>query len=143
MSANMRDYQMAFQAAESGIKAAEAWLINQVNLPITSADGTTAVWAEDAMDPAPADGQVWWKDPNRNADWWDNNGTALTNVAEVAAQPGYIIEQYRTVDSGQSIGIGGGETTVPRIFHRVTSRGVGLNATTEVIVQTTFVQTYD
>ena len=71
------------------------------------------------------------------------NGVAITDVAEVSQQPRYIIEEYRSVDSGQSISIGGGGPTEPRVFHRLTARGVGINPTTSVSVQTTFVQTYD
>lgn len=143
MAGNMRDYNMAFQSAESALKAGEAWLILQDTLPITSNDGSTDVWEEDGMDPAAADGAYWWDHVNINSAWWGNNGTAITNVADVAVQPNYVIEQFRTVDSGQSIAIGGGETTVPRIFHRITAQGVGLSATTQVRVQSTFVQTYD
>ena len=143
MSANMRDHELAFNAAESALQAAEAWLILQNNLPITSTDGTTTVWAEDSMDPAANDGLYWWDHANINGAWWTNNGDAITDVAEVAEQPRYLIEQYRTVDTGQSIAIGSGEVTVPRIFHRITARGVGVNANTEAVVQSTFVQSYD
>jgi type IV pilus assembly protein PilX len=143
MSGNMRDYTMAFQSAESAIKAAEAWLVVQTNLPLVSGDGSTTVWSENSMDQSATDGMYWWQHANADGDWWNNNGVAITGVAEVSTQPRYIIEEYRTVDSGQSISIGGGETKVPRVFHRVTARGVGVNATTSVSVQTTFVQTYD
>lgn len=143
MSGNMRDHELAFNAAESALQAGEAWLILQNNLPITSTDGSTAVWAEDAMDPAANDGLYWWDHNDINGTWWTNNGDAAANVAQVAEQPRYIIEQYRTVDTGQSIAIGSGEVTVPRIFHRITARGVGVNPNTEAMVQSTFVQTYD
>lgn len=143
MSGNMRDYTMAFQAAESAIKDAEAWLILQGNLPIVSGDGSTRVWSENSMDPAADDGKYWWEHANANGDWWTANGVAIADVAEVSEQPMYIIEEYRSVDSGQSIAIGAGQTTQPRTFHRVTARGVGVNPTTSVSVQTTFVQTYD
>jgi type IV pilus assembly protein PilX len=143
MSGNMRDYTLAFQSAESALKAAEAWLVVQVNLPIVSADGTTTVWVENSMDPAAADGEYWWEHANMTNAWWNNNGDAVNNVAQVAAPPRYIIEEYRSVDSGQSIAIGGGAVTVPRVFHRITARGVGVNPTTAVSVQSTFVQTYN
>ncbi len=143
MSGNMRDYSLAFQSAESALKAGEAWLILQPpNLPTTSVDGATGVWSEDAMDPSDTDGKYWWDHANINSTWWGTNGIAMSGVADVASQPGYVIEEYKTVDSGQSIAIGGGETTVPRVFHRITARGVGLNSTTEIKVQSTFVQSY-
>ena len=143
MSGNMRDHATAFQAAESALKEAEAWLINRTTLPVTSDDGTTTVWNEDAADPDVNDGLYWWDHGNVNDTWWDNNGIELTgDVAGVQDQPAYLIEEYRTVDSGQSLAIGSGENNVPRTFHRITARGVGVNPTTEVTVQTTFVRTY-
>ena len=143
MSGNMRDYTMALQSAESAIKAAEAWLAVQANLPPVSGNGSTPVWIENSMDQSATDGKYWWEHASADGTWWNNNGVAITGVAEVSAQPRYIIEEYRAVPSGQSISIGGGETKVPRVFHRVTARGVGVNATTSVSVQTTFVNTYD
>lgn len=143
MSSNMRDYNLAFQSAESALKNAEAWLVLQDTLPVVSSDGSTRVWAEDSMDPATDDGKYWWDHTNINPAWWTTNADAIAGVADVSSQPTYIIEQYRTVDSGQSIAIGGGETTVPRVFHRITARGVGVNPTTAVRLQSTFVQSYD
>ncbi|PCJ17655.1 MAG: hypothetical protein COA96_17510 [SAR86 cluster bacterium] len=142
MSANMRDRGMAFQAAESALKAAESWLILQTTLPTTSGDGSTTVWTENSMDPALGDGLYWWDHANIVNTWWTNQGIAIAGVASVSSQPRYIIEQYRTVDSGQSIAIGGGASTVPRVFHRITSWGVGVNPTTEIRLQSTFVQSY-
>ena len=143
MSGNMRDYSVAFQAAESALKSAEIWLEGQVTLPITSTDGTTTVWAEDAMDPDAADGAYWWDHANINPAWWAANADAIAGIVDVASQPLYIIEDYHTATSGQSIGIGGGEITVPREFHRITARGVGAATTTMVTLQSTFVKPYD
>ena len=143
MSANMRDHNLAFQAAESALKSAEAWLIAQTSLPIASTDGTTTVWQQDSMDPEAGDGRYWWDHADITPTWWTNNGTAIAGVDDVAAQPLYIIEEYYTVDSGQSIGIGGGEVTVPRVFHRITSRAVGIAPTTQISLQSTFVKPYD
>lgn len=142
MSGNMRDYTLAFQAAESALKNAEAWLVVQTTQPITSDDGSTSVWAENAMDPDDTDHDYWWDDANIDASWWGTNGTALTGVANVSTQPVYVIEEYRTVNTGQSIAIGGGESTVPRVFHRITSRAVGVNTNTEVRLQSTFIRAY-
>lgn len=143
MSANMRDHTLAFQSAESALKNAEAWLIIQAALPIVSGDGTTRVWTEDSMDPSGTDGRYWWDHANIDATWWNTNADAIAGVAEVATQPNYIIEEYRTVDSGESLGTGGGETLRSRTFHRITARGVGINPNTAVRVQSTFVQSYN
>ena len=143
MSSNMRDHTLAFQSAESALKNAEAWLLAQAALPIVSGDGSTTVWSENAMDPSATDGKYWWDHANINAAWWNANADAIAGVAGVATQPGYVIEEYRTVDSGESLATGSGETPRSRTFHRITARGVGINPNTAVRVQSTFVQSYN
>ena len=140
MSSNMRDYTVAFQSAESSLKSAEAWLLGQALLPIVSADGSTTVWSENAMDPSATDGKYWWDHANIDSSWWAANADSIAGVAGVAAQPSYIIEEYRTVDSGESLEFGSSRS---RTFHRITARGVGVNANTVVRVQSTFVQSYN
>ena len=143
MSANMRDHNLAFQAAESALKEAESWLTDQDVRPVTSADGSTTVWDEDAMDPAANDGLYWWDHVNITPAWWGNNGIAIDNINEVSDQPRYIIEEYRVVDSGNSLNQGSGEVPRDRVFHRITARGVGIAPTTQVSLQSTFVKPYD
>ena len=140
MSNNMRDYSMAFQSAESALKNAEAWLILQNTLPIVSGDGSTRVWSENSMDPSVGDGRYWWDHANIDSAWWATDAEPVAGLARVAAQPSYIIEEYRTVDSGESLEFG---NTRSRTFHRITARGVGINSNTAVYVQSTFVQSYN
>lgn len=140
MSSNMHDHTLAFQAAESSLKNAEAWLLGQASLPMVSGDGSTTVWSADAMDPSATDGKYWWDHANIDTPWWTANADAIAGVAGVAAQPSYIIEEYRTVDNGESLEFG---STRSRTFHRITARGVGVNPNTAVRVQSTFVQSYN
>ncbi len=149
MSANMVDHERAFNAAETALQAAEAWLVTQTILPITSTDGSTTVWEENGPDPlkpglAGDDGLYWWDHADRDTEtWWTANGDAPANVPVVAAQPRYVIEEYKTVDSGESISQGSGEQPISRTFHRITSRGWGINTNTSTTVQATFVQRYN
>lgn len=147
MSANMVDHERAFNAAETALQAAEAWLITQDVLPITSTDGTTTVWVENSPDPLPPgqagdDGMYWWDHADRStAAWWTANGDAPAAVPVVATQPRYVVEEYKTVDLGGSLNIN--EVATTRTFHRVTARGWGINNNTSSTVQATFVQRYD
>ena len=148
MSANMVDHERAFNSAETALQAAEAWLITQTILPITSTDGSTTVWQENAPDPTPAgqpgdDGLYWWDHANMTTTWWTTNGDAPAAVPGVASQPRYLIEEYKTVDSGESISQGSGEQPISRTFHRITARGWGITDTTAATVQATFVQRYN
>lgn len=128
MSGNMQDANTAFQAAESALKVGEAWLSVQGSKPATSTDGSTVVWELDAMDPDTGDTTDWWSDSARDASWWSANAQATTGLQGVAAQAGYIIEEYS----------GSGNRT----FHRITARGVGQNSTSTVKLQSVYAKAY-
>lgn len=140
MAGNMQDLNQAFQAAEVALEDAEGWLSNQINLPATSSDGTTTVWTEDGPDPD-ADGISWWNE--RDTTWWENNAESSAGLAEVAAQPMYIIEDYHTTIVGESLGMGTGDLESRRVIHRVTALGFGGSESAQVMLQSTYIRPYD
>jgi type IV pilus assembly protein PilX len=140
MASNMQDYNQAFEAAEVAIERGEAWLGTQINLPVSSAAGTADVWSADGPD-ATANGIGWWLE--RNAAWWSTNAMPVTGVGQVAAQPRYVIEEVFTSTDGQSLAIGTGELSQTRVLHRVTARAVGSTGNSEVMLQSTYIRTYD
>lgn len=143
MSGNLMNQSSAFQAAESSLKAAESWLDGQIELPDTSNNGSTSVWLRDSMDPNTGDGLFWWQDSSRNSSWWNSNSISLSGFSTVNSQPEYIIEHLLEATAGQSIAIGNGDTPLPRVFHRITSRAEGATGTAEVMLQSTFVKYYE
>lgn len=143
MSGNLRDQSSAFQAAESGLKEAEAWLTNQIELPDISTDGSTVVWELDSLDPNGGDDIHWWEDQSTDAAWWDGNSISLAGFSIVNSQPQYLIEHLMDARQGESIAIGNGENPLPRIFHRITSRGEGATNTAEKTLQSIFVKYYE
>ncbi len=143
MSGNMVDRNRAFQAAESALRNGEAWLDDQVQLPLTSPDGSTGVWQEDVMDPDTDDGKYWWEHNSISAGWWSSKGLVANGMSDVAVQPRYVIEEFHSASSGQSIALGNGQFTAPRTVHRVTAFGVGASETSEVKLQSTFIKPYD
>lgn len=144
MAGNMQDYNAAFQSAEASLKTAESWLFGQFTWPATSADGATGVWERDAMDPNSADSLQWWQDQNRQSqNWWDTNSTEVTGIAGVASEPGYLIEEFADINTGQSLAIGTGLQSRVRVFHRITARGTGASDTAVVELQSTFVKSYE
>ena len=140
MAGNMQDFNQAFQAAEIAMDDAEAWLANQIDLPITSNDGSTVVWNPDAPDPD-GDNTYWWWE--RSTAWWGTNALKSANVQGVDAQPEYIIEEFFTTTEGQSLTIGTGELENSRVLHRVTARGVGNSENSQVLLQSTYIRPYD
>ncbi len=144
MAGNMQDFNAAFQAAETSLQTAETWLLNQLNWPATSGDGSTTVWSRDSMDPDATDSLHWWQDSARDSQsWWNTNGIEVAVVEGVATAPHYVIEEVSTITTGQSIGIGSGLQNRVRVFHRVTARGSGVGDAAVVQLQSTFVKSYE
>lgn len=140
MAGNLQDYNQAFQAAETALEQAEAWLATRINLPATSTDGSTTVWATNAPDPD-TDSVEWWRE--RDAAWWAANAETLAGVPEVATQPRYVIEEFFTSTRGQSLGLGTGEVSAARVMHRSTVRATGSSDNAVVMLQSTYVRPYD
>ncbi|MGV3592521.1 MAG: pilus assembly PilX family protein [Gammaproteobacteria bacterium] len=140
MAGNMQDYNQAFEAAEVAIEQGELWLSTQLNLPTSDAAGTADVWTSNGPDPD-TDGIGWWLE--RGAAWWTANGNAVSGVGEVSAQPTYVIEEIFTSTDGQSLAIGTGELSQTRVLHRVTARATGSSGNSEVMLQSTYIRTYD
>lgn len=140
MASNMQDYNQAFEAAEAALEQGEAWLGAQIRLPSSNAAGTADVWTANGPD-ATNNGIGWWLE--RDAEWWTENGIAASGVGEVAAPPRFVIEEIFTSTDGQSLAIGTGELTQTRVLHRVTARAVGSSGNSEVMLQSTYIRTYD
>lgn len=132
MTGNTQDRDIAFQAAEAGLRAGEgqaqvpvlpAFDANLPGLYTPAAPGADPVWA--------------------TVDW--DNANAVLSYQELADAPGtlaeatasYIVEQLPKVTTpGQSLAV---DTTVDdSAFFRVTSRGVGVSGNATVTLQTTF-----
>ncbi|MCP4284248.1 MAG: pilus assembly protein PilZ, partial [Gammaproteobacteria bacterium] len=70
MAGNMRDRNTAFQSAESALRAAEAWLAAQANLPdirdVTDSSDTSPLWDLNTADPDSDNNIPWWEEDARS-----------------------------------------------------------------------------
>ncbi|HEY5673449.1 MAG TPA: PilX N-terminal domain-containing pilus assembly protein [Malonomonas sp.] len=130
MANNMGQRQFAFQAAEAGLREAEARLAG-----LGGIDPTLPILTPAAPAAAPL-----WTTANR---WTTTNaltGSQLgSGIAGVAEQPRYIVELLQEIPEGEEPL----EADVPvttETMYRVTSRGVGGVSTAEVILQITHLQ---
>lgn len=135
MARNEHDTLLAFQAAESALRDAEAFL-NGVN----NTDGFTAAGAGGLWDAANVGQLERWE----QAGVWTGGGSVEAPTAvdgEVAQRPRYLIEHLITVSRGENpYQI---ETDYPapsdRIaMFRITALGIGGSANAQVLLQTTF-----
>jgi type IV pilus assembly protein PilX len=139
MTANLRDHELAFQAAEIALRDAEKRISAFVTEPIATQDGSNEnTWNTNAMDPTPTNAAPWWLE--RDAAWWSANGVASVNVANVATPPRYIIEELVFDNDDENKGTG---SPVDGIVHyRITARGTGGSDQARVLLQSTVIKRY-
>ncbi len=143
MAHNVKDRNLAFQAAESALIVAENWIYTQIGKPVFPNNPIglyTPVTSDTDADPN-------WKD----ATWSTNNvvtypstpgQTVSGSLGKIQNQPKYIIEDMGEIEeSGGSLtfatdykGSKKGATTVLRI----TARGTGGTNAAVVMVQSTY-----
>lgn len=150
MAANQRDRQMAFDAAEAALYAAEQDITdNVITLAGFDDDGADGLYADDAdLDgdgDVDADDEAIW----RHIDWTgtaagnDNEARTYTGFSgDVASSPAYVIRHEGTVAAAEDQlnvgnygeGTGAGETDL----FEITVRATGGSDSAAVILQSTF-----
>lgn len=128
MAGNMRDVNLAFQAAEAALRDGET-LLNQAVLP--DFNGSNGLYKA----PAPPAEPVW-----KTINW--NDGTAVRAyggdpLAGLAAQPVYIIEELPPVPPAGGT-LAADEPLGELSMYRVTARAVGGSGNAVVILQTIY-----
>lgn len=129
MAGNLRDANLAFQAAEAGLRDAEKYLATTTALPIFSANcGSVSGDNNGLCSPASASAtyQQW-----ENSSYWSDSdktrryGAASGAVAlpQVSKQPRYMIEELVTAPLDP--------TEAPDIRYRSTAQGYGIAATNQ------------
>ncbi len=138
MASNMRDSNLAFQAAETALRAGETIVSPAALLPNFTNAGINGFYRSSS--PAPIltqiDDNTVWVNASANAQTAVYNPTATTgNFANIISAPQYIIQRI-------NVGAGGGslDGSIPPTTstYRITARGVGATTSAVAIVQTIF-----
>lgn len=129
MAGNLRDRELAFQAAEAALREGEAFLQAAVLPPF---DGTNGLYQP--LDPALSHLSLW-----AMIDWGSASASYEYEgqIQGVFAQPRYIIEELPPVLEPAG-SLAADEPIPDATLYRVTARGVGGTATAVVVLQTTF-----
>lgn len=147
MSANMRDQDISFQAAENALREGEAWIAAQVAVPgVTNADLSgpcapncnVAVWELNATEINGGN----FVDPN----FWDAAVNVRTGaaVAGTVARPLFVVEYVSFFsEPGGGIDIGQPNSWVGWGVFRVTARANGETATSSSVLQSTYSRRYN
>ncbi len=127
MTRNTIERQLAFESAETALRAAGAYIRNTMARPSATNSCTTSpcVFSSSALRPG------WWETTNDN--FWGEKGTQVNNAY-------YIIEEREFVSDSLSVG-----HNIPtgRDFYNLTARGKSLASSGESMLQGTFVKRYN
>ncbi len=128
MAGNLRETNLTFEAAETGLRAAEAY-VEATTSKTDYNDPSTGLYPEPANDP----------DYNLSATWTASQ-TASTSLPYVFEQPRFIINFLgdRSQNEVAAVNIGGYGSAQPGITvsnFRITSRGTGQTGNSQRFVQ--------
>lgn len=152
LAANRRDSDLAFQAAEAALRAAERYIISTVvpnNIRYFNSDADAILPPQYGLVPPGNDSpsHFWtnyFNNPNNPVLYLNNTSLpptgSLLSLSEVAQQPKYIIEDRTEGISNPEIS-GDQECAQPttKKCFRITAWGMGGSTNTIVILQSTFV----
>lgn len=139
MAGNMRDRNMAFQAAEAGLRVGEEYLItNWLSLDFNG--GTVGLYNDQNLQIAGNTSIEHWT----SADWTSANartsGLTLEGIS-TSDVPLFVVEKLEQMPppgaEGGAVDFSSQLQVEPRDFYRVTSRGLGGSGQSEAIIQTT------
>jgi type IV pilus assembly protein PilX len=127
MAGNMRDRNIAFQAAEAALRDGENYLQTQAILP--AFDGSDGLYSLTTNG-----------DKNWNIVTWSSSAAVRSytgpGFSELNSTAAYIIEDLAAASSNDSL-----EAGVPvdnKRYYRITARAEGLSSTTAVMLQTVY-----
>jgi type IV pilus assembly protein PilX len=143
MVSNTKDLNLAFQAAEAGLRDAEVDVTKNIGGgTIFSASCVNGLCTPPSTWATPSSADI-----SKVVDW-SNGGktraygtyTAAPQLPNVAAQPAYVIEKLSTLPAspGSSVGIGLAPTSGGGSAYRLTVLATGVRPETRVILQSTY-----
>jgi type IV pilus assembly protein PilX len=142
MAGNMRDRNLAFQAAEAGLRAGESQVRPEI-LVLPVFDGTEEGMQPDLNAPGGLAPSIFWA----TDDWAVANSSVLTAMGldlASGSQPRYVVEKLvvpvtaAAAAEGSAIDVASLDAFEEAEFFRVTSRGVGGTTDTDVLVQSVY-----
>ncbi|MGI9302111.1 MAG: pilus assembly PilX family protein [Gammaproteobacteria bacterium] len=145
MARNLREANIAFQMAETGLIGGESWVNDRPSRPIGIS----------ANRPDYANNQIYGLNHpharsvhTQNKTWWNANATSLDlsvdldldgdgSPDEVASTPLFTVEEVGFVPDSLDLGLA---PPPGRMFYRISATGVAAREETQAIVQSTFAQ---
>lgn len=145
MAASTRNHDLAFQAAEAGLRAGERNVDAFVSAPTTCGGPPCTVYAAGSLT---AVLNLTYEDQAfRDRAWWTANAVTYAGADTIsgegmaAQEPQYYIEEIEEVQDTLSITPTGPPPS--RIYYRITSRAEGGSNAALVVLQSTFARRFN
>jgi len=145
MVGNAKDRNLAFQAAEAGLRDAESDIFQNITLAsLFSSSCTNGLCTTPSTWPTPTSADISTLVDFGNAGLTRHYGQYTTGpvpIPLVAAQPIYVIEKLSTIPpgAGRSVALGTAPPNAGGTAYRITVLGTGARAETKVFLQSTYV----
>jgi type IV pilus assembly protein PilX len=151
MVSNTKDLNLAFQAAEAGLRDAEFDIAKNIDTStVFTSTCVNGLCTPPSTWPTPLSSDI-----SKVIDWSDSSKTrrygtytASPTLPTVATQPQYVIERLSPPPGlpgapGSSVGLGCGSSCVHSggFAYRLTAMGTGARAETRVVLQSTYIVT--
>ena len=136
MAGNSRDMNLAFQAAEAGLRDSEERLRVMASRPQTTCIATPCtVWRRDFLVQDKRD---------RDVAWWTTNGSeygveGTQEIAETTRDPLVVTESLGFVPDSLSVGHGPPEG---RDFFKITANSSGASDTATAVIESTYTRRF-
>lgn len=126
MTGNLRDKDLAFQAAESGLKAGESYLKQATQKELAGIfDGKQGLFTYDRK-----------RQLKNEADWKELGAVETYELTQVRQKPAYIIEELPDIKTaGDSLAV---PQTIDGVYYRVTSKSKGGTDASFVVLQSMY-----
>lgn len=132
MAGNSKDQNLAFQAAETALRAGEIWVQSTTSASALAVNPANGIYdpADPSLTPTVTTPEIW-----ESIDWSGAGPVQYSGTVAlgVTTNPKYIIEKLSTTTTGS-----GGTN----IIVRITARGTGASDSTVSMVQSSFSKTY-
>jgi type IV pilus assembly protein PilX len=147
MAGNARSRDLAFQAAESALRAGEDWLMDKdKGQPLGSPVPCTAqpdAGLDDSKCYMSSGEYPAWKLVDDLRSWTDDGRATLygENLAQdtaAAGKPSYVVERLQSIDDAANGGLEAGTQKPQKHYYRITAHGHGATADAVAVVQSTY-----
>lgn len=146
MSANLKDQNVAFQAAETGLREGEQLVYSFLAPPSKTGSAPANPLAEVWEYATPGD----FLDALHDKSWWTGNGVEYgmldgtgQDLTEPYLDPYYVVEARGTRNDSEEMPEPGYTAPPARHYYRVTSHGFGSTDRAKAMTQSNFVHRYN